>query len=546
MFSSLIKKDYFKFFLIILSFFIVGFGQNARISFFGAISSVIGYSLFWMSLSIFDLKKNRFFLSLFWFCCVQFIQLSWMTSISYQGIYILLVYSTLCIILGLQFAFVSCFVPIKKPLFLYQILAISGFWTILEWQRLFWLSGFSWNPIGMSLANSYIPMQMAAIVGVYGLSFWVLFVNLLGYKAFFLERIRRNYLAWLMCAIFPYIFGFFHLLYHQKNFDNEKVLPVVLIQTALKPEEKFPFQSNIHKFIYPAEQWARIFSFLKDEKLKKIDLIVFPEIALPFEAFLAFYPKKIIDDLWEKNFNDLPDLHKQNNYMEKKVSNAFIAKMLSNYFQADVIIGLEDRNKLLNHNYNSAFCFNPHTENYQRYLKRILVPLAEYFPFSWCEKLAKIYGIGGQFTPGKKPGVFFGKNTYGVSICYEETYGNLIRECRRKGANIFVNLTNDVWFPFSKLPKQHFEHGRLRSVENGVPLLRSCNTGVTGGIDAFGRVVKILKKKKKPAEMVSSALYLELPIYNYKTLYTKWGDYFIICFSVLFLSFAGACYLKKK
>src|SRR3990167_5200265 len=139
------------------------------------------------------------------------------------------------------------------------------------------------------------------------------------------------------------------------------------------------------------------------------------------------------------------------------------------------------------------------------------------------------FGVYSSFDPGKESKIFHSHVPIGISICLEETFGHLIRRCRLLGAELFVNITNDVWFPHSKLPEQHFHHGRVRSVENGVPILRSCNTGITGAIDCFGRVVKVLPK----SETQVYAMHLTLPMQSYRTLYSLWGDAGILTISSL-------------
>src|SRR5690606_27562937 len=97
------------------------------------------------------------------------------------------------------------------------------------------------------------------------------------------------------------------------------------------------------------------------------------------------------------------------------------------------------------------------------------------------------------FTPGTKAQVIeHPKVKVGVCICYEETFGNLMRENKQLGASLLVNLTSDVWYPNSSLPWQHFDHARLRTVEMGLPLVRACNTSVTASLDSLGRVEGVL------------------------------------------------------
>lgn len=96
-----------------------------------------------------------------------------------------------------------------------------------------------------------------------------------------------------------------------------------------------------------------------------------------------------------------------------------------------------------------------------------------------------------------------------------------------------VNVTNDGYFPNSMLPKQHFDHGVLRAVENGIPIIRSCNTGITGAVDSFGRVIKLLATENGDTEKIAETLHVIVPILEYPTLYTFWGDAFILEICIL-------------
>ena len=211
------------------------------------------------------------------------------------------------------------------------------------------------------------------------------------------------------------------------------------------------------------------------------------------------------------------------------VTNAYIAQAMANHYKADVISGFDDRDG--DRKYNAAFHFRPMEQAPERYEKRILVPVGEYVPFPnirWLALfLSEQFGIGDSFDAGTDAKVFTSSLPIGVSICLEETYSSLIRDLRLKGARLFVNITNDVWFPRSRLPVQHFQHGRIRAAENGVYLLRACNTGVTGGIDCFGRAIATLA----PSESERGVLYLTFPLKSFQTLYTWWGDGAILILS---------------
>jgi apolipoprotein N-acyltransferase len=511
--------------LILISLLVVAFGQPAWIRGFGPLAAAIGFALFWKSILAFSPKK-RFLVSLFWFASVQAIQLSWMTTLDYMGPFILVVYLFLILAMGAQFGILSFF--LSERVTFRRSLAMASFWALCEWVRLFFFCGFTWNPLGLSLTDSFYSLQFATVFGIFGLSFWVILVNALGLNAL-LKRSTKNLLVFGSFALFPYLFGLLHQNIREANLPSSGDLNIALVQTALFPEQKELLSEDPTAYIPPLTQWERIFNELSFEK--KIDLLVLPEAALPLGAHRACYSLASIKSFFEEKA--LPPLRSPYAVFhagEWRVSNAFVAQALANKFDAHVVVGLDDRD--LQGQYNAAFHFYPQNIAYERYEKRILVPVAEYVPLPKWRKfsrfIAKQFGIFSSFNAGTEAKIFKAHVPLGVTICLEETFSNLSRDLRKKGAEVLVSLTNDVWFPGSKLPQQHFYHGRLRAVENGIPLLRSCNTGVTAIVDCFGRSVEqIPASEEKP-----SVLYLNFPIRSYSTLYTWWGDQAIIGFSL--------------
>src|SRR3569832_150145 len=106
-----------------------------------------------------------------------------------------------------------------------------------------------------------------------------------------------------------------------------------------------------------------------------------------------------------------------------------------------------------------------------------------------------------------------------------------MRQGRLKGARLFVNVTNDNWYPHSRLPKQHYDLARAQAAATGLPLVRACNSGVTAFVNALGSEVAALGDWNKPAVLVG-----KIPLYSIETLYTLWGDQGIIVISIFFLS----------
>lgn len=511
-----------KFFLILISFCLVAFGQPAWIASFGSLAAALGFALFWRGMLFYTRPRDRFFLSLIWFSCVQGVQLSWMTTMDYMGPLILIVYFFLIVGMGAQFGLLSFL--FEGEIRFHKALAIAGSWVLLEWIRLFFLCGFTWNLVGLSLASSSFSLQFASVWGVFGLSFWVILVNLLALNAL-LQKSKKSAAVWASLALVPYLYGFIQQTYVERTIPISKQLRVALVQTALFPEQKDFLSHSPDQFIPPLEQWERIWKQLDLDK--QVDLIVFPEAALPLGAHKLNYDLTSMQKYFHSDsYPPIRPPYALFNRGKWQVTNAFLIQALANELNSHVIVGLDDVDYW--GKYNAAFHFQPKNLSYERYEKRILVPLAEYIPLRrWpfiVRFAAEQFGIYSSFDPGHEAKVFKAQIPIGVSICLEETFSHLIRDLRVNGAQLFVNLTNDIWFPRSKLPEQHFDHGRIRAVENGVCILRACNSGVTGGVDCLGRPMQRLPISEERA----SVLYLTLPVRSFSTLYTWWGDWAIL------------------
>lgn len=543
MIDHLPLKGWQQFLLLLLSFIVVAFGQPAWSESLSLITSFIGFAVFWRALLSISSAKNRFFIAMGWFGAVQLVQFSW--SLSHPFLYIYAILFICASLFGAQWGLVGLGIQPANFRRIFLLLALAGLWTLLEWSRLFLLSGLPFNPVGLTLTGSLYSLQFASLAGMYGLSFWVILTNLLFLRAWIL---RSGWTAAVLFALLPYGYGFVHLELHKSDSQKGGVLNVVLVQSALPIEENLTFQSAEEARQFVISEWRQVLTTLKKQAGQKTDLIVFPEYLVPYGTFHYVFPVQEVRHLFREIFGEqmkgFPT--KKSPFIDKiwtdhgyawLVSNAYLAQTVANFFQAHVVIGLEDSTyrdgrRVKGESYSSAFHFIPGAaEKPLRYEKRVLLPMGEYIPFEWCRKIAATYGITGSFTCGKSAKVFQGPVPFGASICYEEIFGDLMRQNRTQGADLLVNLTNDGWYPNSRLPKQHFDHARLRTVENGIPLIRACNTGVTGAFDSLGRIVGVLGEDHMQNQEVPDSIRLEIPRYHYRTLYTQTGDFPIIAFS---------------
>lgn len=544
---------------IVISFLIVAFGQPVSGSWLSLIAACVGYAGFCRVLLDIAEPTKRFWLGTSWFIAVQAVQLSWLLTHPFNYIYA--VFAVFCLLCGVQWGIFSLFVSPKNVFSGFRIIALAGLWTFLEWSRFFFFSGYSWNPAGLALAGNLYSLQFASIGGIFALSFWVLWVNLSALRAWVFLPKKAPVFFWGALASIPYLFGYFHIAEHLERMEKQNAIAEaepfrsLLVQTAFPAEEAMVFPDKQSYIAYVSDEWAKVLQIVKPHLGKRIDLIALPEYIVPFGTYPFLYPQSVVSDNVEKIFGKsaldaLPPLEEPFARLYETyrgnvwfVNNAYWVQTLANIFGSEVIVGLEDSDDLGNgqrKHYSAALHFKPGVtgESFspRRYAKRVLIPMAEYIPFSFLQTLAAEYGIQSSFTCGDEACVFEGKGvSFGVSICYEETFGNLMRQCRINGAELMVNLTSDVWYPNSTLPKQHFDHARLRTVENGIPLVRACNTGITTAVDSLGRIVDSLGDNSVESQWLAEALYVETPKYHYDTIYSRYGDYPIILLSCLMM-----------
>jgi len=217
-----------------------------------------------------------------------------------------------------------------------------------------------------------------------------------------------------------------------------------------------------------------------------LDLIVWPETALPFFVYVEEEPTKKFMEILEKS-------------------------------PAPILTGVPWFDPVGERFFNSIVLFERNGDISRRYDKIKLVPFGEYVPFRpvlfFVDKLT---GGGEDFSRGREVVIIEnGKCKIVPSVCYEAIFPQLSVEGVSRGGNLLVNLTNDAWFGDTSAPYQHLAMARMRAVETGRYMLRCANAGISAVIDWRGEVVKEIPLFERDAVDV------EVPLYAGMTFYVK-------------------------
>ncbi len=390
----------------------------------------------------------------------------------------------------------------------YGLFAAPCLWVTLELLRTYVLSGLPWSLLGYSQYRQLDVIQIADHLGVYGVSFLIVLSNV---------ALAELYL-WLM----PLFRGFRPARLPWELVTTAAMLVSLswaystsLIASEAMEHSKATLQVGVvQPNIDQAIKWDQAF---REETLRRydrltesfgygIDLVVWPEAATPF-----IYEREPVYQL-----------------QLVAMANRASAPLL---FGSPAVRFDQERKPFL---LNSAYLLSPDGELLGRYDKQHLVPFGEYIPLKssllfFLEKMVE--GIG-DFQAGPGPTIlsFQLKESdgaaparrvkFGVVICYEVIFPDLVRRIAGSGAEFLVTITNDAWFGDSSAPAQHFSMVVFRSVENHLAFARAANTGISGFIDPFGRIIVA------SPTFTETALQAEIPVRQTKTFYSRHGDVF--------------------
>ena len=383
---------------------------------------------------------------------------------------------------------------------LLAFLAASA-WTAHEWVRGWLFGGFGWNGLGVSLHNTWPLIQIAEFTGVTGLSFVVVFANIIAVTTpvrLYLEaktrQVRPHFDLTLTLAGLVGLLAFG--LYSAQNRPYTEPLRVAAVQADVPQQEKFDPEFSAQIF----ERFQRL-SEIALHSNPPPALLIWPESSMP---------DPVRDPATE--------------------SNDFVTE-LSASSKTDLLLGTLDVEN--GKDYNAAVLISGATQEMQVYWKGHLVPFGEYVPlrhsFPLFAAVAKEW-VPGDFSAGKRYTLFRltnGDAQIAPLICFEDTIGDLTRQFVIRGANLLVNITNDAWFLDSAGSQQHLTNAIFRCVETRRPMVRAANTGVTCLVNQLGRVTQVLRDEAGSTftEGVLTGE-IKIPTEHELTFYTRHGELF--------------------
>jgi apolipoprotein N-acyltransferase len=381
-------------------------------------------------------------------------------------------------------------------------------WVAVEMLIARIFTGFPWDLLGVSQYRLVPLIQICSVTGVYGVSFLVVWGSLsLVCAVFAVLRQPTVRYAWLGETLLPLLailalFSFgFRQIHHAPR--PTRTLKVTFVQPSI-PQTLIWDQGS------DDERFRQLIQLSEQALTNKPDLLLWPEAAVP----------KLLR--WDKD--------------------TFIAVTnLAASHHVWLIIGADDMEirtdssgKEIREFYNSSFLINPEGRLANSYKKRALVIFGEYIPLvTWLPFIKWFTPIEGGFTRGERAVPFKLPDhdvTTSVLICFEDVFPHLAREYADPDTDFLVNITNNGWFGEGSAQWQHATSALFRAVENGLPLVRCSNNGLTCWVDSFGQLRQIFKDDHDrvygPGCMTAEIPLLSPGEQRPRTFYNQHGDLF--------------------
>jgi apolipoprotein N-acyltransferase len=343
--------------------------------------------------------------------------------------------------------------------------------------------GFAWLALGNAGIDMGLPMRLAPITSVYGLSF--IFVAMATALALAVLGRPRMHLMWLLPL--PFLI-FLPALPDARRGQDSAVLvqPNISEDAQWTPESVDTMQRSLAALSLRAAMTGGA---------EHPALVAWPEVPAPLYYDQDARLRGYIGEL---------------------------TRAANTYLLAGVVAHTPQGAPL-----NSAILIAPDGRVVTRYDKVNLVPFGEFVPWPF-DFVKRITTEAGDFTPGRQVIVSpIGGHRLGTFICYESVFPNFVRQFAANGAEVLFNISNDGYFGKSAARLQHLEIVRMRAAENQRWILRSTNDGITGTIDPAGRVRGTLPLYTEAASRTGFT-YIQS-----RTFYTRHGDWFPILCGIL-------------
>jgi apolipoprotein N-acyltransferase len=377
--------------------------------------------------------------------------------------------------------------------------ALPVLWVAFEQLRSLGVIGFTWGALGYAAVDIPRAIQFATVTGVFGVSLWIALTNALVLEILVAPRRKLAVAAAVLVVLaLPVIHGSLVMPADAREpvgrgeAGEEKggrTIRVAVIQPNIPGEVKWDSRYRDLSF----DTLTRLSLEAAD---RKPDLIVWPETAAPSYLLLTPADMALVGEI--ASSTGTPILtgcpHMVPGDAEEGAGRPLNSAVLIG------VDGLPD-----------ATCS-----------KSKLVPFGEAIPFETVIPFLKEVDFGeADFWPGGERVVFeHPKGRFSTLICYESTFPRLARQFVAGGAELLINITNDVWYGRTSMPFQHASMAVVRAIENRRSLARSANSGVSMLVDPYGRVVARMPIFEE------GFLVETLPVVTGKTFYTRFGDVF--------------------
>ena len=356
-----------------------------------------------------------------------------------------------------------------------RLFALSAGLSFTEWLRGHVLTGFPWNTYGMALGGNLVTAQLASIIGLYGLT--VIAIPIFAAPALFRDKpqmsgARRRWPASIAAAVLAFcgIYGFGAWRLAHAKLDMAAGINLRIMQPNLAQDDKFRPENKawiLSHYLALSVRAAEPEHFGLDD----ITVLIWPESAFPFILSRDAGALAEIGAVLPENTVLVTGAARE----EVGAGQAMAGH--ARYFNAIQVVS--SGGHILD-----------------SYDKVHLVPFGEYLPFqSVFDRLGlrQFVHIPGGFEAGSGQRLLVvpGLPATAPLICYEAIFPGAAvpsgAPAPRPG--LLLNLTNDGWFGTTTGPYQHFAQARLRAIEEGLPLIRAANTGISAIVDSYGRVL---------------------------------------------------------